>query len=166
MTPWQRRKARRNATSKCGEGVVMPRTPSTAYSFLLRVTTVVLGTAGLCAVALCLMRFMTPYYEVLVSYWNLHVRRRLWAQDLQVVADVVGISISLHSEQESRLVLSFLGGVVAWMARAAGDEWVFYEGSTFPMSCLTQRREQCVFVHLVVAVCCRYNSETWFSFVV
>ena len=97
-----------------------PRIPSTAYSFLLRVTTVVLGIAGLCAVALCLMRFMTPYYEVLVSYWNLHVRRRLWAQDLQVVADVVGIPISLHSEQESRLVLSFLGGVVAWMARAAG----------------------------------------------
>ena len=34
----------------------------------------------------------------------------LWAQDLQVVDDVVGIPISLHSEQESRLVLSFLGG--------------------------------------------------------
>ena len=33
----------------------MPRIPSTAYSFLLRVTTVVLGIAGLCAVALCLM---------------------------------------------------------------------------------------------------------------
>ena len=96
----------------------MPR-PSTAYSFLLRVTTVVLRIAGLCAVALCLMRFMTPFYEV-VSYWNLHVRRRLWAQDLQVVADVVGIPISLHSEQESRLVLSLLGGVVAWGTRAAG----------------------------------------------
>ena len=63
------------------------------------------------------MRVMTPYYEVLVSYWNLHVRRRLWAQDLQVVADVVGIPISLHSEQESRLVLSFLGGAMAWGAR-------------------------------------------------
>ena len=98
----------------------MPRIPSTAYSFLLRVTTVVLGIAGFCAVALCLMRFMTPYYEVLVSYWNLHVRRRLWAQDSQVVADVVGIPISLHSEQESRLVLSFLGGMVAWVTRAAG----------------------------------------------
>ena len=62
--------------SKGGEGAVMPRIPSSAYSFLLRVTTVVLGVAGFCAVALCLMRFMTPYYEVLVSYWNLHVRRR------------------------------------------------------------------------------------------
>ena len=105
-----RRKARRNAASKSGEGALMPRIPSTAYSFLLRVTTMVLCIAGLCGVALCLMRFMTPYYEVLVSYWNLHVRRRLWAQDLQVVDDVVGIPISLHSEQESRLVLSFLGG--------------------------------------------------------
>ena len=76
----------------------------------------VLGIAGLCAVALCLMRVMTPYCEVLMSYWNLHVRRRLWAQDLQVVADVVGIPIS----QESRLVLSFLGGIVAWVTRAAG----------------------------------------------
>ena len=98
----------------------MPRIPSTAYSFLLGVTTVVLGIAGLCAVALCLMRVMTPYCEVLMSYWNLHVRRRLWAQDLQGVADVVGIPISLHSEQESRLVLSFLGGIVAWVTRAAG----------------------------------------------
>ena len=66
------------------------------------------------------MRVMTPYCEVLMSYWNLHVRRRLWAQDLQVVADMVGIPISIHSEQESRLVLSFLGGVVAWGTRAAG----------------------------------------------
>ena len=98
----------------------MPRPPSTAYSFLLGVTTVVLCIAGLCEVALCLMRFMTPYYEVLVSYWNLRVRRRLWAQDLQVVAGVVGIPISIHSEQESRLVFSFLGGVLAWGARAAG----------------------------------------------
>ena len=111
MTPWQRRKARRDAASKSGKGAVMPRIPF---------TTVVLGIAGLCAVALCLMRVMTPYCEVLMSYWNLHVRRRLWAQDLQVVADVVGIPISLHSEQESRLVLSFLGGVVAWVTRAAG----------------------------------------------
>ena len=47
------------------------------------------------------------------------MRRRLWAQDLQFVADVVGIPISSRSEQESRLV-SFLGGVVAWGARAAG----------------------------------------------
>ena len=77
----------------------MPRIPSTAYSFLLRVTTVVLCIAGLCGVALCLIRLMAPHYEVLVSYWNLHVRRRLWAQDLQVVADVVGSPISLHSEQ-------------------------------------------------------------------
>ena len=106
--------------SKSGKGAVMPRIPSTAYSFLLGVTTVVLGIAGLCAVALCLMRVMTPYCEVLMSYWNLHVRRRLWAQDLQVVADVVGIPISLHSEQESRLVLSFLGGIMAWGTRAAG----------------------------------------------
>ena len=68
----------------------MSRIPSTAHPFLLRVTTVVLGIAGLCAVALCLMRFMAPYYEVLVSYWKLHVRRRLWAQDLQVVANVEG----------------------------------------------------------------------------
>ena len=98
----------------------MPRIPSTAYSFVLRVTPVVLGIAGFCAVALCLMRCMTPYCEVLMSYWNLHVRRRLWAQDLQVVADVVGIPISLHSEQESKLVLSFLGGIMAWGARAAG----------------------------------------------
>ena len=99
---------------------MMPRLPSAAYSFLLGVTTVVLCIAGLCGVALCLMRFMTPYYEVLVSYWNLHVRRRLWAQDLQVVADVVGIPISLHSEQESRLIFSFLGGALALGARAAG----------------------------------------------
>ena len=120
MTPWQRRKARRNAASKSGKGAVVPRIPFTAYSFLLRVATVVLGIAGLCAVALCLMRVMTPYCEVIMSYWNLHVRRRLWAQDLQVVADVVGIPISIHSEQESRLVLSFLGGVVAWGTRAAG----------------------------------------------
>ena len=91
MTPWQRRKARRNVASKSGKSAVMPRIPSTAYLFLLGVTTVVLGIAGLCAVALCLMRVMTPYCEVLMSYWNLHVRRRLWAQDLQVVADVVGI---------------------------------------------------------------------------
>ena len=84
----------------------MPRFPFTTYSFLLRVAMVVLGIAGICAVMLCLMRVMTPYYEVLVSYWNLHVRRRLWAQDLQVVADMVGIPISIHSEQESRLVLS------------------------------------------------------------
>ena len=83
--------------SQSGEGAVMPRIPSTACSFLLRVTTVVLGIAGFCAVALCLVRFMTPYWEVLMSYWNLHVRRRLWAHDLQVVADVVGIPISLHS---------------------------------------------------------------------
>ena len=120
MTPWQRRKARRNAASKSGKGAVVPRISFTAYSFLLRVATVVLGIAGLCAVALCLMRVMAPYCEVLMSYWNLHVRRRLWAQDLQVVADVVGIPISIHSEQESRLVLSFLGGVVAWGTRAAG----------------------------------------------
>ena len=106
--------------SKSGEGAVVPRFPSTSYSVVLGATTVVLCIAGLCAGALCLMRFMTPYTEVLVSYWNLHVRRRLWAQDLQVVADVVGIPISLHNEQESRLVFSFLGGVVAWMARAAG----------------------------------------------
>ena len=99
---------------------MVPRLPSTAYSFLSEVTTVVLCIAGLCGVALCLMRFMTPYSEVLVSYWNLHVRRRLWAEDLQVVADVVGIPISLHSEQESRLVLSFLEGAMAWGARAAG----------------------------------------------
>ena len=105
-------------TSKSGKGAVMPRIPSTAYSFLLRVTTVVLGVAGFCAVALCLMRVMTPYCEVLMSYWNLHVRRRLTR--LQVVADVVGIPISLHSEQESRLVLSFLGGIMAWVTRAAG----------------------------------------------
>ena len=63
---------------------------------------------------------MTPYCEVLGSYWNLHVRRRLWAQDLQVVADVVGIPISFHAEQESRLILSFLGGAMAWGAPAAG----------------------------------------------
>ena len=104
--------------SKGGEGAVMPRIPSTAYSFLLRVTTVVLGIAGFCAVALCLMRFMTPCCEVLVSYWNLHVRRILWAQDLQVVADVVGIPISLHSEQESRLVLPFLGGANGYLMKA------------------------------------------------
>ena len=48
------------------------------------------------------------------------MRRRLWAQDLQVAADMVGAPISLHNEQESRLVFSFLGGVVAWTARAAG----------------------------------------------
>ena len=122
MTPWQRRKARRNATnvSKNGEGAVVPRFPFTSYSVVLGVTTVVLCIAGLCGVTLCLKRFMTPYTEVLVSCWNLHVRRRLWAQDLQVVADVVGISISLRNEQESTLVFSCLGGVVAWMARAAG----------------------------------------------
>ena len=68
--------------------------------------------------ALCLMRFMTPYYEVLVRYWNLHVRRRLWAQDLQVVADVVGIPIPLHSEQKSRLVLPFLGGANGYLMKA------------------------------------------------
>ena len=63
---------------------------------------------------------MTPYTEVFLSYWNLHVRRRLWAQDLQVMADVVGILVSLRNEHESRLVFSFLGGVLAWTARAAG----------------------------------------------
>ena len=97
----------------------MPGLPSTSYSILL-VTTMVLCIAGLCGVTLCLMRFLTPYTEVLVSYWNLHVRRRLRAQDLQVVADMVGVPISLHNEQESRLVFSFLGSVVAWTARAAG----------------------------------------------
>ena len=119
MTPWQRRKARRDA-AKSGKGAVVPRIPFTTYSFLLRVATVVLGIAGICAVMLCLMRVMTPYCEVLMSYWNLHVRRRLWAQDLQLVADMVGIPISIHSERESRLVLSFLGGIVAWVTRAAG----------------------------------------------
>ena len=106
--------------SKSGEGAVVPRLPSTSYSILLKVTTMVLCIAGLGGVTLCLMRFLTPYTEVLVSYWNLRVRRRLWAQDLQVVADMVGVTISLHNEQESRLVFSFLGGVVAWTARAAG----------------------------------------------
>ena len=47
---------------------MMPRLPSAAYSFLLGVTTVVLCIAGLCGVALYLMRFITPYFEVLVSY--------------------------------------------------------------------------------------------------
>ena len=67
----------------------------------------------LCGVTLCMLRQMTPYSEVLTSCWNVHVRRRLWAQDLQVMADVVGIPVSLHNEQESKLVFSFLGGVLA-----------------------------------------------------
>ena len=37
-------------------------------------------------------------------------------KDLQVMADVVEILISLHNEQESKLVFS----VLAWTARAAG----------------------------------------------
>ena len=74
--------------SKSREGAVVPRFAFTSYSVVLGATTVVLCIAGLRAGALCLMRFMTPYTEVLVSYWKLHVRRRLWAQDLQVVADV------------------------------------------------------------------------------
>ena len=117
----------------------MPRIPSTAYSFLLRVNTVVLGIAGMCAVALCLMRFMTPYYEVLVSYWNLHVRRRLWAQDLQVVADVV--------ESPSRSTLSKNQGwsshswEVQWLGEIGllGDEWVSNEGWTSLVSALTPK---------------------------
>ena len=75
----------------------------------------------LCGVALCLSRFMTPCYEVLVRYWEFACAGGdCGAQDLQVVADLVGIPISFHSEQESRLVLSVLGGAMAWGARAAG----------------------------------------------
>ena len=91
----------------------MPRLPSTAYSFHL-------GVASGPVHCRIVWSGTLLDEEVLVSYWNLHVRRRLWAQDLQVVADVVGIPISLQSEQESRLVLSFLGGAMAWGARAAG----------------------------------------------
>ena len=65
-------------TSKSGKGAVVPRIPSTAYSFLLGVTTVVLGIAGLCAVALCLMRVMTPYCEVLMEGDCGHKTYRLW----------------------------------------------------------------------------------------
>ena len=106
--------------SKSGVGAVVPRLPSAWCSLVLSVATVVLCLAGLCGVALWMTRQMTPYTEVLLSYWNLHVRRRLWAQDLQVMADVVGIPISLHNEQEWKLVFSFLGGVLAWTARASG----------------------------------------------
>ena len=56
--------------SRSGEGAVVPRLPSTSYSILLKVTTMVLCIAGLGGVTLCLMRFLTPYTEVLVSYWN------------------------------------------------------------------------------------------------
>ena len=156
MTLWQGRKARRNAMSKSGVGAVVPRLPATSYSFLLEVTTMVQCIAGLCGVALCLMRFMTPYSEVLVSYWNLHVRRRLGAQDLQIVADMVGVPISLHNEQESRLVFSFLGGVLVWTARAAGRRMGV--GSTSLMSCLTQMREQCP--SGFVSGCCYVVSTT------
>ena len=144
MTPWQRQKARRNASlnaSKLGVCAVLPRLPSAWNSLILKVATVVLCLAGLCGVALWMTRQMTPYSEVLTSYWNLHVRRRLWAQDLQVMADVVGIPISLHNEQESKLGFS-LSWEVSWPGRLGlqGDERVYSEGSTSPMSCLTQRR--------------------------
>ena len=106
--------------------------------------------ARLCGVALWMSRQMTPYTEVLLSCWNLHVRRRLWSQDLQVMAVVVEIPISLHNEQESKLIFSFLGGVLAWTARAATIGCS--EGSTSPMSCLTQRRVQGA--SGVLSVCC------------
>ena len=49
---------------------------------------------------------MTPYTEVLMSYWNLHGRRRLRAQDLQVMADVVG-SLCL-APQRARIEVGIL----------------------------------------------------------
>ena len=97
----------------------MPRIPSTAYSFLLRSGPV------RCRIV-CGGALSDEIHDALL--WGAReslesaCAEALWAQDLQVVADVVGIPISLHAEQESRLVLSFLGGVMAWMTRAAGDE--------------------------------------------
>ena len=152
--------------SKSGEGAVVPRFPSTPYSVVLGVTTVVLCIAGLCGVALCLMRFMTPYTEVLVSYWNLHVRRRLWAQDLQVVADVVeSPSRSIMKKNQGWCSPSWEVSCPGWRG-LQGNEWVYNEGSTSLTSCLTQRREQCTSGS---SGCCRffclYNStqKIWLS---
>ena len=111
MTPWQRRKARRNAASKSGKGAVMPRIPSTAYSFLLGATTVVLGIAGLrtlCGGALSNESHILPSTcEVLITVQSgiCTCEGDCGHQDLTGCGMImVGPTpISLHSEQESRI---------------------------------------------------------------
>ena len=101
----------------------MPRIPSTSYQLLLRVTTVVLCIAGLCGVALCLIRLMAPYYEVLVSYWNLQKTYRLWLTWWEFPSRSIlrkNQGWSSHSWE------------VQWLGELGllGDEWVSNEGWT------------------------------------
>ena len=90
-----------------------------------------------------LPRLVTRYTVVLMSYWNLHVRRRLGHKTCR--------SWLIWWESPSRCTMSknrswcSPSWEVSWPGRLRlqGDARMYSEGSTSPMSCLTQRRERC-----------------------